>query len=392
MLLNFCLIVLLALFLSAAFEKMKLPGLLGMLLVGIILGPGLFDVIHPIIIQVSDELRTFALIVILLRAGLGIKREALNQVGRSALLLSFIPGVIEGTAILLLSYYVVGLGLFESGILGFIIAAVSPAVVVPQMIRLKEEAYGENKQIPTMILAGASLDDIIAITVYSAFVALYFGDVGSIGRTVLNVPLGIVIGLASGAAIGLLLIVVFKKLRIRDTKKILVILIIAVLYNAVEHYAVVNTLLGIMMIGLIMLERLPEVANRLSGKLNKVWVLAEIILFVLIGARVDVSVISDAGLTGLMIIGFGLFFRSVGVLLALIGSGLNKKEKWFTVFAYSPKATVQAAIGAVPLSMGVASGEFILAAAVLAIVVTAPIGAIAIRLLAPKCLTKGSVG
>lgn len=392
MLLNFCLVVLLALLLSALFEKIKLPGLLGMLIVGVVLGPSVFDYIHPIIIEVSSELRTFALIVILLRAGLGIKREALNQVGRSALLMSFIPGIIEGTSILLLCHYVVGLSLFESGILGFIIAAVSPAVVVPQMLRLKEEAYGEDKQIPTLILAGASLDDIFAITVYSAFMALYFGDISVIGQTLRNVPIGIIVGLVTGAVIGMFLIYVFKKLSIRDTKKILIILIVAVAYNAVEDYVVINTLLGIMMIGLVLLERVPKVAGRLSAKLNKVWVLAEIVLFVLIGARVDIFVIKDAGLIGLLIIAVGLLFRSLGVVLALVGSGLNKREKIFSVFAYTPKATVQAAIGAVPLSMGVASGEFILAVAVLAIVVTAPMGAIAIRLLAPKCLTNGRRG
>ncbi len=306
--------------------------------------------------------------------------------------MSFIPGIFEGTAIILLCHYGLQMTFYEAGILGFVVAAVSPAVVVPQMIRLKEMKLGEDKQIPTLILAGgASLDDIFAITVFTAFLSLYFGNSLAIGKTILEVPVGIVLGIVlGGVVIGYLLMFLFKRFRIRDTKKILMILIVAVLFNALEEHLILNTLLGIMTIGLILLEKMPEVSTRLSAKLNKVWVLAEIILFVLIGARVDILVISDAGAVGIAIIGLGLIFRSSGVWLALLGSGLNVKEKVFAMMSYTPKATVQAAIGAVPLSMGVASGEFILAMAVLSIVVTAPIGAIAIRLLAPKCLKPSS--
>lgn len=386
MLLNFCLIVILALAMAALFEKLKLPGLLGMLLVGIVMGPSVLDIMHETIIEVSGELRTFALIVILLRAGLGIKKESLKQVGKSALLMSFIPGILEGTAIIIVTHYVVGLSFIEAGILGFIIAAVSPAVVVPQMIRLKELKYGEDKQIPTLILAGASLDDIVAITIYSAFLALYFGDMSSIGMEFAKVPIGIGFGIIAGIVIGFVLIVLFKKMHIRDTKKILIILMVAIIFNAFEERLIMNTLLGIMTIGLILLEKMPTLANRLSAKLNKVWVLAEVMLFVLIGAKVDIAVIGDAGATGLLIIGIGLIFRSIGVFIALITSDLNRREKWFAVVSYIPKATVQAAIGAVPLSRGVASGDYILAVAVLAIIVTAPLGSIAIRILAPKCL------
>lgn len=386
MLVNFCIIVLLALVASAAFEKLKLPGLVGMLLVGIIMGPSILNQIHPAILDISDELRTFALIVILLRAGLGIKRKALNRVGKTALLLSFVPGVFEGTAIIMFTHYVIKLPFLEAGILGFIIAAVSPAVVVPQMILLKEKRMGLNKEIPTLILAGASLDDIVAITLFSTFLGLYLGNTATIGLEILKVPVGIVVGIAIGIAIGFILIYLFKKYHIRDTKKIMMILIIAIMFKELESYIILNSLLGIMAIGLILLEKIPKVAHRLATKLNKIWVIAEIILFVLVGARVDIKVLSGAGLIGLLIIVVGLVFRSIGVFLALKTSDLNKKEKWFTVVAYTPKATVQAAIGAVPLSMGVASGELILAIAVLAIVITAPLGAIGIRRLAPKCL------
>ncbi len=386
MLLNFCIILLLALILSALFEKINLPGLLGMLIVGVILGPSVLDYIHPVILEVSSELRTFALIVILLRAGLGIKRDALNQVGKSALLMSFIPGFFEGGAIILVAHYVVGLGFLESGILGFIIAAVSPAVVVPQMLRLKQLRYGEKRQIPTMILAGASLDDIVAITIYSAFLAIYLGDGKAVIGEVLKVPLGIAVGIGAGLVIGLIMMAVFRKYKIRDTKKVMMILIVGVVFNSLEGYLVINTLLGIMTIGFILLEKMPDLANRLSAKFNKVWVLAEIILFVLIGARVDIGVSIEAGLTGLLIITIGLIFRSIGVWIALSPSMLTNREKIFSTVAYMPKATVQAAIGAVPLTMGVESGDYILAVAVLAILITAPLGAIAIRLLAPRCL------
>jgi NhaP-type Na+/H+ or K+/H+ antiporter len=388
MLLNFCIIVLLALLISALFEKIKLPGLLGMLLVGVVMGPSVLDLMHPTLMEVSGELRTFALIVILLRAGLGIKKESLNQVGKTALLMSFIPGVFEGVSIMVVAHLVVDMPLIEAGILGFIIAAVSPAVVVPQMLRLKDLKIGEKKQIPTLILAGASLDDIVAITIYSGFLALYFGNQNAIAMEILKVPIGITTGVLLGGTLGLGFTYMFKKLHIRDTKKVMMILMVGVLLNAFETHIITNTLLGIMTIGLILLEKMPEVANRLSVKLNKVWVFAEIILFVLIGARVDISVISGAGVTGLIIIGIGLIFRSIGVLVALSRSHLNGKEKAFTVAAYIPKATVQAAIGAVPLSRGVAHGDYILAVAVLSILVTAPLGAIAIRKLAPICLSK----
>lgn len=388
MLLNFCIITMAALLLSALFEKMKLPGLVGMLLVGVTLGPNMLDFIHPTIMEVSAELRTFALIVILLRAGLGINRSALNQVGRYALLMSFIPGVLEGIMIMVLSHYLLDFSWLVSGILGFIIAAVSPAVVVPQMLRLKEERLGENKQIPTLILAGASLDDVVAITIYSGFLGLYFGNKGTFVSEAIKVPVGIFIGVLAGGLIGWIMVKIFHYFHMRDTKKMLGILIAAVVFNAGGFNGYVNTLLGIMTIGFIILEKQPKLAGRLAAKLNKVWVLAEMILFMLIGAQVDVALSIKAGGVGLLILAGGLILRSLGVLIALIGSELNRKERLFTVVAYWPKATVQAAIGAVPLSLGVEHGDLILAMAVLAIVVTAPLGAVMIRWTAPKCLEK----
>jgi NhaP-type Na+/H+ or K+/H+ antiporter len=381
-------IALLALLLNRLFEKIKLPGLLGMLLLGIVISPYCLNLIDETILSVSKELRTFALIVILLRAGLGLKRDHLNKVGKSALLMSFIPGILEGLAIATLASALLGISFVEAGILGFIIAAVSPAVVVPQMLSLKENKYGEEKQIPTLILASASLDDIFAITIYGVFLSLYLGEDMNIGLQIAKVPISIILGIAIGAVLGLALCKLYKKVRIRDTKKIIILLAVCICFNAFGAYTddFISSLLGIMTIGFILLEKLPVVANRLSQKMNKVWVVAEILLFVLIGAQVNINVALKAGLIGIILISVGLVFRSIGVLIALQGSDLNHKEKLFCVLSYLPKATVQAAIGAIPLAMGVESGEEILAIAVLAILVTAPIGSLAIRLSAPKLL------
>ncbi len=386
MLLNICIIIVAALAAAALFEKIKLPGLLGMLLLGIAVGPYGMDWLHPTIVEVSKELRQFALIVILLRAGLGLKRDALNQVGASAFKMSFIPGILEGLTVMAVSHLVLGFTFIQGGILGFIIAAVSPAVVVPQMLWLKERGYGEERQVPTMILAGASLDDVFAITIFGTFLAIYTGSNISLWEQFLNIPIGIASGVLIGIVLGFLLQRLFRKIHMRDTKKVLLLLAISVVFSAAESLWTINTLLGIMTIGFILLEKLPSVAGRLAVKMNKVWVFAEILLFVLIGAQVNVKLALDGGLAGLAIIAAGLVLRSVGVIISLMGSKYPWKERLFSVLAYTPKATVQAAIGAVPLAMGVADGEIILALAVLSIVVTAPLGAMAIRLSAPRLL------
>lgn len=390
MLLNLCIIGLMAVVLNALLEKIKLPGLLGMLAIGMVMGPNAFDVLHPTLMEVSVELREFALIVILLRAGLGLQRKELNKVGKSAIKMSFIPGIFEGMTVLALAYFILGMNVYEAGVLGFIIAAVSPAVVVPQMLELKGKGIGKDKEVPTLVLAGASLDDVFAITIFTAFLSLYFNESVNLMMQFLRIPVSIAIGIAFGAVIGIVLMVAYRRFRIRDTKKVLILLALSILFNQTEDYVMANSLLGIMTTGFILLEYMPEVANRLAAKMNKVWVFAEIILFVLIGAQVDFTVALDTGLVGFLIIGIGLVARSIGVLISLAGSRLNVKERIFCVFSYFPKATVQAAIGAIPLSLGVAHGEQILAIAVLSILVTAPIGAIAIRLSAPRLLTRES--
>lgn len=390
MALSLAVIIILGLLFNRLFESLKLPGLLGMLILGVILGPYGLDwlfkdfLITEDVIRLSSDFRKIALIVILLRAGFGIKKETLEKVGIPALKLSCIPGVMEGFTVLGLGMYFLNLSFIEAGMLGFIIAAVSPAVVVPSMLNLVEKGKGAVKGIPTMILAGASIDDVIAITVFSSFLGMYGGGKVNLGRQLLNIPISIILGGLIGAGIGFILVWFFKKYHLRDTKKVLMILSIAILFTALEDilatYVPLASLLGVMTIGFIILEYYPKLAGRLSVKFNKIWVFAEILLFVLVGAQVNVTVAFETGLIGIVIIAGGLLARSLGVFLSLIGTNLTSKERWFCVIAYTPKATVQAAIGAVPLAAGVLSGDIILAMAVLAIMVTAPLGAIGIRI------------
>lgn len=388
---SLALIILLGLVANVIFTKFKMPGLLGMLILGIVIGPKGLNWIQPELLSISGDFRKIALIVILLRAGFGISKEDLNKVGKTAIKLSCIPGLIEGFFIAFASVKFLGFSFIQGGILGFIIAAVSPAVVVPQMISFMEKGLGTNKGIPTLILAGASIDDVFAITIFSTFLGLYSGSEVNIGIKLLGIPISILLGIGLGAVIGFILIKVFKRYHIRDTKKVLLILGTAILLTSLEtllkNKVEIAALLGVMTIGFIILEKLPTVGKRLSIKLNKIWVFAEILLFVLVGAQVDVVVALYAGTLGILVILIGLIGRSIGVILSLLGTDLTWKERLFCVIAYVPKATVQAAIGGIPLSMGVASGDVILAIAVLSIIITAPLGAIGISTSSKRLLT-----
>lgn len=380
---SLAIIILLGLLANILFTKINLPGLLGMLLLGMILGPYVLDWISSDLLRVSADFRQIALIIILLRAGMGIGSDDLRKVGSPALKLSCIPGLFEGFTIAFLSTKVLGFSFIEGGILGFIIAAVSPAVVVPAMLDFQERRLGTNKGIPTLILAGASIDDVFAITIFTTFIGLYSGSHVNIGVQILNIPISIILGVILGTIIGFIMVRIFEKYHIRDTKKVLLILGSAILLTALEKFlknsVEIAGLLGVMAIGFIILEKRPVVAKRLSHKFNKIWIFAEILLFVLVGAQVNISVAFNAGLNGLLIIFIGLIARSIGVIISLLGTNLNWKERLFCTIAYIPKATVQAAIGAVPLALGVKSGEIILAIAVLSILVTAPLGAIGIK-------------
>ncbi|MBZ4645584.1 MAG: solute carrier family (sodium/hydrogen exchanger), er 1/2 [Petroclostridium sp.] len=383
-------IILLGLLANTLFTKLKLPGLLGMLILGVIIGPYVLNWLTPDILNVSADFRKIALIIILLRAGLGISRDELERVGSAAIKLSFVPGLVEGFTIAFVSTRILGFSFIEGGILGFIIAAVSPAVVVPQMLYFTEKGIGTNKGIPTLILAGSSIDDVFAITIFTTFLGLYSGSHVNIGIQLLNIPVSILLGIGLGIIIGLVFVHIFKKYHIRDSKKVLYILgasiLLTTLENVLKNRIEIAGLLGVMTIGFIILEKRPEVAKRLAVKFNKIWIFAEILLFVLVGAQVNITVAFNAGLKGLVIIFAGLIGRSIGVIISTLGTNLNWKEKLFCVISYIPKATVQAAIGAIPLSLGVKSGEIILAVAVLSILVTAPLGAIGIKVSAGRLL------
>jgi NhaP-type Na+/H+ or K+/H+ antiporter len=395
-------IILFALIGNYLFNKAGLPGLLGMMVTGMMLGPSGFDVINPEIHALLKEFKTVALIVILIRAGLGISKETLNRIGGPAIRMSFIPGIVEGAAIMALSYWLLDLSVFEAGMLGFIIAAVSPAVVVPAMLHLKDIGFGMKKDVPTLVLAGASLDDVFAITIFGVFAGLAAGDATNWTYVFLGVPAGILLGAFIGVAIGFAFTWFFKKYHLRDTMKVIIFLIISVIFYEVVEFPQVKSivpiaaLLGIMAIGFVLLEKYDILANRMALKFNKIWVFSEILLFVYIGSEVRLTDVNTSLIgAGILIIAIGLIARSLGVYLSLIRSHLNAKEKLFCVIAYWPKATVQAAMGAVPLTMiangqitnmSVERGQLILTMAVLSIITTAPLGAIGIKVMGPRLL------
>ncbi|WP_394857006.1 cation:proton antiporter [Clostridium paraputrificum] len=391
MILSLAVIITLGLIFNKLFKSIKLPGLLGMLILGIIVGPNMLNLISNDILTISPDLRKIALIVILLRAGLGINRSTLKKVGKTALKMSFLPCVIEGLTIVFVSKYILNISFIEAGMLGFIIAAVSPAVVVPQMLELINKGKGRENGVPTIILAASSIDDVFAITIFSTFLGLYGGSNISISGKLLSIPISILLGGGIGILIALLLIGIFKKFHLRDTEKTLIILASGMFLTSLEdifkNRVPIASLLGVMVVGFILLDKYPKVANRISEKFNKVWVFAEILLFVLVGAQVDVKVIVHSGLLGLLVLFIGLVARSIGVYISLMGSNLNFKEKIFCIISFMPKATVQAAMGAVPLASGVASGNLILAIAVLSIIVTAPLGAVGIKYYGDKWIS-----
>lgn len=387
---SLAIIMVMGLISKSLFESLRLPGLLGMIVVGALIGPFGFDLLSESMMSASGDFRKIALIVILIRAGLGIKGENLKKIGRPAISLSFIPGLIEALTIIYLSMKLFDFTFIQGGILGFTIAAVSPAVIVPAMLDLMEKGIGEEKNIPTLILTGASVDDVFAITIFSAFLGIYSGSKISIGLKIMTIPLSIILGLIFGLLIAMILIRVFKSYNIRDSEKVLYILgsaiLLTTLETALKSKVEIAGLLGVMAIGFVIFERMPDLGGRMSSKFNKIWVFAEILLFVLVGAQVNLVLALDAGLQGILLIAIGLIARSIGVILSLGGSGLSRGEKLFCVFAYIPKATVQAAIGGIPLSMGVESGDLILSLAVLSIIITAPLGSIAIKKSGPRLL------
>jgi NhaP-type Na+/H+ or K+/H+ antiporter len=391
LLLSFALILLIGFTLSGIFQKLRLPGLLGMLIAGVVLGPHALNLIDPSIMNASTDLREIALIVILARAGLSLDIKDLKRVGRPAVLMSFVPATFEIAGAVLLAPPLLGVTVIEAAIMGAMLAAVSPAIIVPKMLTLMEKGYGTQKSIPQLVMAGASADDIYAIVLFTSFIGVAKGESFSVS-SLLNIPISILTGFAVGIGVGFVLVQVFRKIHMRDTVKILLILGISFLFvgfeDAITTVIPFSGLLAVMALSGTVLKMQEVVAKRISGKFSKVWVAAELILFVLVGAAVDIRYIYSAGLAAVLVILGALLFRAVGVYISLIKSGLTAKEALFCNIAYLPKATVQAAVGAIPLAAGIAGGNVILSVAVLSILFTAPLGAIGIDLTYQRLLKR----
>ena len=391
MLLSVALIVLLSLIFAYLFNLLKLPRMIGMLLAGILLGPYVLDLIDPSILNISAELRQISLIVILIRAGLSLDLNDLKKIGRPALLLSFIPALFEFIVIMVVAPLFFDITLIESAIIGAIVAAVSPAIIVPRMIKLMERGYGKKKPIPQLILAGASIDDVFVIILFTSLVQSYQTNTFSI-QSILLIPVSLVLGIVLGVAIGVILVKLFKKYHMRDTIKVLIIFsmgfLMIALENSLKDVIMISGLVSVMVLGGTILNQYQILAHRLVNKFEKIWVVAEIMLFVLVGAVLDISVIPGIGIFAIILVFIGLLGRMLGVMISLIKTKLNQKEKLFVGISYIPKATVQAAIGAIPLSLGFMSGQLMLSIAVLSIVITAPIGAFLMDLSYSKLLDK----
>lgn len=370
------------------FEKIKLPNVLGMVVFGIFCSVTLKERTPKILWEIAPFLKSLALIVILLRAGLGISRDTLRKSGKTALLMTFVPCLFEGTALMLVFHYMLGFAWSVAGLTAFMLSAVSPAVIVPTMLNLKERGYGKRNEVPTIILAGASADDVFAITIFSAFLSMATSQEVNLINALLSIPFSILIGVGIGAVLGHFLVTWLEKKYhdIRATEKTLILLASALFLAEVGDIIHIAALLGVMTVGYIMLQKSSKVAHEIAAKLGKIWVFAEIILFVLIGYSVDINVAMSAGFYGLLAICIGLVFRSIGVWVATARSPLGNNERLFCVMAYWPKATVQAALGGVALSHGMADGQTILAIAVLSILFTAPLGLFCIRHFSPRLL------
>ena len=389
-------LLVLSLIVDWAFRKLTIPGLVGMLFLGIVFGPYALGLISRDLLAVSNDFRLIALIVILLRGGFELSKDTLNRVGGRVLLLSTIPAIIEGATVTFLGPPLLGITTMEAAILGSILAAVSPAVVVPLMIRFMEQGKGAEKGIPTMVLAAASIDDVFVIVVYSVLIGIYTGSNVNVAWQLAGIPVSIMLGAVVGMILGFALFKLFKHFNPRATKRVLVLLGLSILLVRMEYLVAAwvpfAALLAVMAIGFIILEKDEHMAHEISAKLGKIWIFAEIVLFTMVGTQVNLEVVLDAGLAGAAIIGLGLVARSAGTYGCLLGSDLTVPERLFVVIAYVPKATVQAAIGGAPLAamvlagMNTGPGDVILAVAVLSIVLTAPLGAWAIQVTGDKVL------
>lgn len=376
MLLSIALILLAGMLAGSLCKKLHLPSLMGMIAIGILLGPYVLNLLDPALLDISSDLRRIALIIILTRAGLTLNLGDLRDVGRPAVLLCFVPACFELLGIVLLAPPLLGISRLEAAILGTVLAAVSPAVIVPRMIRLIDEGRGTDKAIPQMILAGASVDDVFVIVLFTVFTGIADGQTVNTSQLLMSIPLDILLGAAVGAAVGWGMAQLFKRVHMRDTNKVLIYLSLSFLMVSAEDAgAPFSGLIGVMAAGILLQRGRRDAAERLAVKFNKLWVFAEILLFVLVGATVDPHYAAAAGLKAVVLILGALVVRCVGVAVCMLGTDLTFREKVFCMVSYMPKATVQAAIGGVPLAMGLACGNLVLTVAVLAILITAPLGA-----------------
>lgn len=392
MLTSLGLVLLLGMALGALAKRLKLPSLVGMLIAGMILGPYALNLLSDSLLNISADLRQLALIIILTRAGLSLDVEALKRVGRPAILMCFVPACFEILGMTLLAPALLGVSTLDAAIMGAVVGAVSPAVIVPRMIRLSEEGWGVDRGIPQLILAGASVDDVFVIVMFTAFTGLASGGTGLTAGAVLSIPASILTGVAAGLLLGWLLAQWFRRVHMRDSVKVVILLSLAFLLvaaeDALEGIFPFSGLLSVMGAGVGLQRWRSVVAQRLSLKFSKLWVAAEVALFVLVGAAVDLRYALSAGVMAILAVLGALCFRAVGVLVCVSGAHFSPKEKLFCVLGYLPKATVQAAIGGVPLAMGLGCGQIVLTVAVIAILVTAPLGALAIDRSYTKLLTQ----
>ena len=391
MILSLGLILILGFIIGWLLSKIKIPGLVGMIIVGLLIGPYCLGLIDEKILSISTELRQVALVIILTRSGLNLDIDSLRKIGRPAILMSFIPATLEIIGITLISQLLLEITIFESILLGTVLAAVSPAVVSPRMIKLIEERFGENHQVPKLILAGSSVDDIYVIVLFYTFLGLVGNNTFDF-VSITMIPVTIILGVLLGIIVGLILSYILKKTNFKTAINILIIIsssfLMIGLENMLKDYISISSLLGIMVTGIVLLFRNKEKAKKLSDGYNNLWIFFEIILFVLVGATVDFSYAINNGLIAILILIIGLLFRTLGVLLCLIKTKLTFKERLFTILAYIPKATVQASIGGIALSLGLSCGSIILTVSVISILITAPIGAILIDNLSSKLLDR----
>lgn len=391
MILSLALMLLLGMGLSYLFKKIKLPGFLGMIFTGMLLGPYILNQISTDILNISSDLREIALIVILTRAGLSLDLKDLKAVGRPAILMSFLPATIELTTITLLAPVFFNISYIEAAILGAILAAVSPAVVVPKMLNLLEKGYGKKKRIPQLIIAGASVDDIFVIVLFTIFLGIFEHQHIDI-KALIALPISIVLGILLGIISGKFMAFTFKRIPMRDTIKVLILLAFHMLLisftDGIRDWVPIAGMLSIMISGITLLKQSPKKARQLSERFSKIWVFSELMLFILVGAAVNITALASISSLAFLLIGIATSMRICAVLLCLIKTPLNKKERLFTSLSYIPKATVQAAIGSIPLAKGLPSGELILILAILTILVTAPLGGIWIDFSHKKLLKK----